>query len=303
MPLDPTGERRLRRIYPLVAVALAAGLVAAWDPADWHPVALIALLGATALVLDATGRRFDDSDGIRYTTGAMMPVVLLAVLVGPVPAAVVAGVSGLSDSILLGSRFVSHLRNALGWMAAALLVGLASERWTPPHADLGAVAVVFLLYCAAEALDSISCIVHGEVLRVSPWRDGLGATLFAAPANLVAALIVAAAVYGYRAGGAGVLAVMSAGIVVCQLLMLRIERVEGTLRAERDRHAGYLRMVGTMVVTLDAAGRVTFLNARARDALGAVEGRAGRRSTRAGASSTGPRRSSPTAPSSCRART
>ena len=272
IPVDKDGERRLLRLYTAMAVVVAAAVVLAWDPSDWRPLPLIALLAATALVLDAIARRFDDSMGTRFTAGALMPVVLTAVLAGPVPAAFVGALSALSDSVLLGSRVCSHMRNVVAWMGVGLAVGVAAERWVDPHPGLGGVVVVFLLYLAAEVCDTILCLFHVHVLRIVNWDVDLRGWLRAAPGNLTAALLVSAAAYGYGAGGAGVLAIMCAGTIAGEWLLLRIESVEGNLRAERDRHASYLRMVGTMIVTLDAYGRVMFLNARAQTALGDVEG-------------------------------
>jgi diguanylate cyclase (GGDEF)-like protein len=266
-------EGRLRWVYGFLGLLTGLGIVAAWDPEDWHHAGLVALLAATALGLDAVARRFDDSWGTRFTAGALMPVVLAAVLAGPVPAAVVGGVSALSDSLLLRARPAYGARNLVAWTAVPLLAGFAAEQWVPAHAAWSQVVVVFVLYVAVEVADTLVCLAHSHLLGDARWEAAGRDWLRAAPANLSAALIVSAAAYGYRAGGVGVLVVMTVGLVVCQWLLLRIESVERRLRAEHDRHESYLRMVGTMVVSVDARGRVRFANALARAVLGDVEGK------------------------------
>jgi diguanylate cyclase (GGDEF)-like protein/PAS domain S-box-containing protein len=98
-------------------------------------------------------------------------------------------------------------------------------------------------------------VLDGGVYRVAAWYG-------------VMALVVAAVAYGYREGGFGVLVLMVVGLVVCEWLLLRIESVDHALRAERDLHESYLRMVGTIVVSLDADLRVNFANRKALEALG-----------------------------------
>jgi len=103
--------------------------------------------------------------------------------------------------------------------------------------------------------------VGATYVRILPW---IGA----------ASIIVAAAAEGYRDGGVGVLALSMLGLVACEVLLVRLDEVEVRLRAERDRSATYLRVVGTMVVSLDEHGRVAFMNERARTVLGDVTGQA-----------------------------
>src|SRR5262249_19233835 len=140
--------------------------------------------------------------------------------------------------------------NALVYTVVAIVAGLAATSWIEPLHGIAFALAAALLTVAFDLAASVGIIgqsrAHGDFemsevtiyMRSLPW---LGA----------GAIVVAGAADGYRAGGFTVLAVFMGAFVVCQMLLLRLEDVEVRLRAERDRSATYLQMVGTMIVSLD----------------------------------------------------
>jgi diguanylate cyclase (GGDEF)-like protein/PAS domain S-box-containing protein len=266
------GGGRWRPVYALAFTLLAAAAIAAWDADDWRPAEVVGLLTVTTLAFGALSRRFDDKWGLRAMAGDVMPIGLAAVLLGPLPACVMGASTVLIDSLLQRARPEHVAGNVLNFGVYPLVLGIAAEAWIEPLGGIAYVAGVFVLLLAGEALNFGLTVVHAHLVGSFRVREMLTTGFSRIGAwSAVMALVVASVAYGYREGGFGVLALMVVGLVVCEWLLLRIEAVDHALRAERDLHESYLRMVGTIVVSIDADLRINFANRKAVEALGLGE--------------------------------
>ena len=271
------GGGRWRPVYAVVFVLLAVAAIMAWDANDWLPAEVVALLAVTTLTFDALSRHFDDDRGLRFTAGAVMPIGLAAVLLGPLPACIMGAGAVLIDSLLTRARPEHIAGNVLNFGLYPLVIGTIAEAWIEPLNGVAYVAGVFALLLVGEALNVALTVAHAHLVGSYRLRELLEISVYrTATWAAVMALVVASVAYGYREGGFGVLALMVVGLVVCEWLLLRIEAVDHALRAERDLHESYLRMVGTIVVSLDADLRVNFANRKALEALGLHDAPVGR---------------------------
>jgi diguanylate cyclase (GGDEF)-like protein len=258
----------------LVLAGLVVGVVGAWDGDDWRRLDVFAMLFATTLALDWIASRTIVRGETTQAYASFTAMVLTAVLLGPTPAVIVAGATVAIDAIHCRPRFVCAVENTLSYAVTVFVAGLIADRWIDPLHGLGFVAGVALLTVGVDTANSVilfaTAIGRGEntaAAAFSTYRPIL-------PWVGVAGLAVGAAAHGYRSGGVLELGLFMLALVACQLLLVRLDAVENRLRAERDRSATYLRVVGTMVVSLDTDGRVVFVNERARLLLGDVIGEA-----------------------------
>jgi diguanylate cyclase (GGDEF)-like protein/PAS domain S-box-containing protein len=186
-----------------------------------------------------------------------------------VPAALIGGGTALLDAGLLRTRPEHAAGNVFNFAAYPLVLGVLAEAWVEPLGGPAYVAGVFALMLLGEVLNAAINGAHGYLIgvyRITQVAAGHAGGLAAWAA--VMSFVVASVAYGYRAGGFGLLGLMIVGLVVCQWLLLRIASVDHELRAERDMHESYLRMVGTIVVSLDPDLRVNFANRKAIEVLG-----------------------------------
>jgi diguanylate cyclase (GGDEF)-like protein len=260
-----------RRWLPVAAAWLAALLVALaylWDNENWASPGLLGLMTALCLVLDALARHYDDSWGARFSAGSIVAICVAAIVLGPVPAAIIGGATAWLDSALLHARRAYVWGNSLNSATIGLIGGLLAEQWVREMDGIAYAVGALALFVVMEFIGVVlwvayDFVVPGDVV-VGVFARYARSTL---PWLFLAGLVVAGVVYGYRAGGLGVLCLFSAALVLCQLLLLRLDRVQGQLRSERDLHRSYLQMVATAVVSLDGNLRVTFANRRAVELL------------------------------------
>jgi diguanylate cyclase (GGDEF)-like protein len=231
-------------------------------------VIVAALLLATVLVIDEIARRAARGGVTFQIYGSVMPFALAIVLLGPLPAAAIAFVASVVDD--LAYRRLDRLAwYATVYVVVALALGFPAERWIVPLDGVS--------FAAGAALVTIAFDVLGSTLIILAHERELRRRSFRAYARILpwigaASIVVAAAADGYRTGGLPVLGLFMLALLACQLLLVRLDAVEVRLRAERDRSATYVQMVGTMVVSLDTGGRIAFMNERARGLLGEVTG-------------------------------
>ena len=157
-------------------------------------------------MLDGLSRHYDDSWGARYTTGSIVALCVAAILLGPVPAALIGGATAWLDSALLHARRAFVWGNSLNFATTGLVGGLLAEHWVSDMDGItyaaGAFALLVLMDLFAVALwvSFNNFVAPGEYPGVV--ARYLSATL---PWLFLSGLVVAGVAYGYRAGGLGVL--------------------------------------------------------------------------------------------------
>jgi diguanylate cyclase (GGDEF)-like protein len=261
------GETRRWLAFDVVwLAALCAAVVAVWDRDDWTSPAVIAIVLALTVVLDALSRHYDDTWGLRFTSGSIVALAIAAILLGPAPAALIGAATAFADSLLMRARSVAVFGNTLNVGTVGLVGGLMAEAWMESFDGVEYALAGVVVMVVMDVTNLVVGIgyhwLFGERAAISV--RGYSAYL---PWILLAGVVVAGMAYGYREGGLGVLVLFAAAVVLCQMLLLRIYRVQGTLRSERDLHRRYLQMVGTAVVSLGPDMRVTFANRRAGELL------------------------------------
>lgn len=179
-----------------VVVAELALLAAIWEPAHWAPASLVATLGAFLVLGEIAAVRI----GRVYVSSTACASLLAMALLGPVPAASLAGMAFVVDWIVFRKRAWAGITNvatgSLSVLAGALVIeGAAGD------GDGGRFAAVVLL--GGVVYTGVNLLLIAAVRRVrlgASFRDDfatsflptipyhvLGITLASAAAQMVAA--------------------------------------------------------------------------------------------------------------------
>lgn len=248
-------EARLFRAQ-LVLLALAvAGAVLASNPGDWRPYELVALLAVLAVGSDLLAL---EADRVRIS-GSFLALVLAMALLGPAPAAAIGLLCAAVDGLRLRHARAELASNLATYALFPLLGGLALQWLSTPGAledpDGAYALLVLAVFLVANALNFALIAGHTAYLQRSSFVAlARRAYLPVLPWELAAALLTAAAVFGYQRYGPGAIGIFALGLGIFQVLLKALlEGVSsGRLLERRTQEIGvrHERLIGLMLRTI-----------------------------------------------------
>jgi putative nucleotidyltransferase with HDIG domain len=251
----------------LILVAQAAALIAAVvgavltsEAADWHPLGLVTLLFAFAVVSDVM---VVEMRGLRVS-GAFFSVVLAMVLLGPAPAVAV----GFGTTLAYAAVSRRPLRNVLTdsavWSAFALVGGLMAEVLTAETSGNGLkfCAVVVLVYLTTNILNFVLIAAyHRATAGFRIWSSGRSLYLTMLPSEVATAMLTATVALAYVRLGIGAVALAAVVLVVFQYLVwARVQAYErGEELSKRTTQLASLQvgLLSTVLQTLSMRDAMT----------------------------------------------
>lgn len=272
--LTPTLNRRLFWAAEGLLLVAAVG-VAAWMSRgkEWHPVALVGLLLALALV----GQRMNVTIRGQRLSAAFIPFVLAMSLLGPAPAVAVALAAAVFTSALRRISPALWLNNlstfaafplAGGIMARALIGDVHDPRNHHLTQSVTFALVVFAVFIATNALNFALVAVDVRVTEgrsLSRQVRDLFVPLL--PGQIAAGTLAAILAVAYTNLGLPVLVGSILVLVVFQYLMAALLRSEDRADQleERSIHLASLQLgvLTTLVETLALRDRTTARHAAA----------------------------------------
>ncbi|HUA10451.1 MAG TPA: HD domain-containing phosphohydrolase [Solirubrobacteraceae bacterium] len=159
----------------LALVATLACAVVLSRPEEWHPAALVALLGGLTLVGDTLQVRVRGQS----LSGGFVAVVLAIGLLGPAPAVTMALLSALLSSARRRARAAEWLANATSRTLAvlagagllALLVGQAYKASTAPIAPVRFALSMFVVFLFTNVVNFLVIALDNQFLEGRSVRD------------------------------------------------------------------------------------------------------------------------------------
>jgi diguanylate cyclase (GGDEF)-like protein/PAS domain S-box-containing protein len=280
-PAEPhacaAAARRSRALVAALALPVAAamaGYAVLWSGDQWRPAGLaVVLLAAIAYAClrerELVVRRLSFS-------GSLIPFYAAVALLGPVPAGLALAASQLAISLwrrrsagVVASNLLSDL--LLAPAAAGVLAALGALLGTSSGDPLNLVALV----AAGFVADCGSVVLLTGLARAETGAGPPGALRahFRDIAGILAVgmVMTAGVVWVYEQGGLAALTVVLVALPVFYELLDRIDRIENELRVERDRNARYLAVARSILLVLDADGRIELINRRGAELLGSPE--------------------------------
>jgi len=245
------------QIAVLTAAVLTAALTSA--AADWHPVPLVLVLFALAVVSDLM---IVEIRGLRVS-GAFFAVVLAMVLLGDASAAAIGLATTLVYALISRPVFTKVLNDAAVWTAFPLVGGLIAEGLDVdgsrhPVAYCG---VVVLVYMTTNTLNFLMVAVYARAARGFAFRSSIPLYVTMFPSEIATALLTAAVAYGYVKLGLGTVALAALVLGVFQyLIWARVQAYErGEELANRSRELASLQvgLLSTVMQTLSMRDAMT----------------------------------------------
>jgi signal transduction histidine kinase len=208
----------------LLGVVLAGEFVVfarVWDSSQWQPLWLILLLGGFLLLGEIKAQKIGDV-WVSSTTGT---TVLAMVLLGAVPAAVMAGTASLVDSAVQRKRPWATLTNVTVASISALTGGLLIDSAAGPDAGGRFVVVVFL---AGVAMTAVNVVLLGlaRKLRLGAGfkRDFITSIMPLAPYHLLGVMLATGAAQMVVSGDVPAPLAVLPALVVSEFLLRYVAR-------------------------------------------------------------------------------
>ncbi|MDQ2676735.1 MAG: HD-GYP domain-containing protein [Actinomycetota bacterium] len=245
-----------------LACALIAGALLAGD-ANWDP-ALLAILLATSVVSDLRAIRITAYDIV--VSGSFLVIITAIVLLGPVPAALIAVATTISSWV--SQRYPANdlLVNVAVYAAFPLLTGFLFEHAVdelgldPEHISF--YLLVLALFACALMINFTTITAYTSYLEGSSFTARMKTfTLPILPSELAAALLTIGVTFAYAKLGLPAVVLFAIVLLVFQylvreLLLSQDRAVELGQRAKQL--AGFqVALLGALLRTLDLRDRMT----------------------------------------------
>jgi putative nucleotidyltransferase with HDIG domain len=242
----------------LIAAAVVAVLTS--EAADWHPISLVLVLFALAVVSDFMTVQIRSI----HVSGAFFAVALAMVLLGPAPAGVIGATATITTAALHRRPADAAFANAAFWAIFPILGGLMADA-LGVHATDDAVwfcTVVVLVYLATNLLNFLMVAAHLRATAgIRTWSQSVPLYLTFLPSDVATALLSAAVAYAYVKLGIGAVALSAVVLVVFQyLIWARIQAYErGEELSQRTRELASLQvgLLSTVMQTLSMRDAMT----------------------------------------------
>jgi putative nucleotidyltransferase with HDIG domain len=245
-----------------LACAIAAAALLAGD-ANWDP-ALFAVLLASAVASDLRAIRITANKIV--VSGSFMVIITAIVLLGAVPAAVIAVVTTLAS--WASSRYPAHdlLINVAVYAAFPLLSGFlfehAVEEIGVGPSDTSYYLLILGLFVGALTIDFVTITAYTSYVDGVSFRSRIKTFLLPVlPSELVAALLCLGITFAYEQLGLPAVALFAIVLLVFQylvgeLILSQDRAVELEQRAKQL--AGFqVALLGALLRTLDLRDRMT----------------------------------------------
>jgi putative nucleotidyltransferase with HDIG domain len=238
-----------------------AGAIAANDPADWRPGALVGLLLVLAVGSDAVAI---EVRGVRVS-GSFLAIVLAMALLGPAPAVALGAASSLIDGLVSKRPPMRLLANTAIYMTFPLVGALAMSLALGPdprHADAFAFATTVLLVFMGTVLLNFALVAAAAIVMDGvPIAYLLRALSTALPTEFATALLTAGIALTYAEAGVGSVGLAAVVIFVFQYLLRASVRAHerGEELSERTRELASLQvgLLSTVLQTLSMRDAMT----------------------------------------------
>lgn len=223
------------RLGDTSAVGLLATLIAAelvllatvWEPSHWQPPALVGVLTAFIVL----GELHTVRVGRVYVSSTICATVLAMALLGPVPAAVIAGTGSALDWIVHRKAAWAGLTNVNVASVSALAGGLLIEAAAGDVDNGRFAAAVFLAGVANVAMNLLLLAACRKLRLGASFRRDLGETFLPmTPYHLLGVTLATAAAQIAVAGEFPTLAAVVPALLVSELLL----RFVAAERAQSD---------------------------------------------------------------------
>lgn len=203
-------------------------------------------------------------------SGGTVAIFVAAAVLGPAPAATMAGVAVAAHGVSRRRPLLDTLSNVGNYGCFALLSGFAWVVWMQGPLDAGSAAVGGAIYVAADLISFLLAFAWRYVRRPEPNFLRLYGRQYVVcfPATFAGALVAVFGVWTYFDSGGVAIAFLGLALLLIQHLSVRLNNVESQLRVERDRAQTYLDSAGSVFVVLDGDSRIVQVNRRAQAMLG-----------------------------------
>jgi putative nucleotidyltransferase with HDIG domain len=255
-------SERNRLIQATLIAALTAAMATAVltsTSADWHPIALLLVLFALAVVSDVM---IVEMHGMRLS-GAFLSTVLAMTLLGPAPAMAIGTSTAVLTAVDSRRAFPKALADTAIWAVFPLLGGLMANGLMPAETDtVGFCAVVVLVFMATNVMNFLMVAAYYRATAsISLWTTVKSVYFTMLPSEIATALLTAAVAYGYVRLGIGSVALAAVVLGVFQyLLWARVQAYErGEELAQRTRELASLQvgLLSTVMQTLSMRDAMT----------------------------------------------
>jgi signal transduction histidine kinase len=226
---------------PLVVAELAL-LALIWDPAHWSPVPLVAVLAAFLVLGEIDAVRI----GRVYVSSTACASLLAMALLGPVPAAALAGAAFVVDWLVFRKPAWAGITNlatgSLSVLAGALFIESAAG-----DGDGGRFAAVVFLGGVLAAAANLLLLAAVRRLRLGAvFRDDLASSFWPTIPYHLLGITLATAAAQLVASGFPALAAVIPALVVSELLLR-------SLAAQSKRTEEVMRLTGERATLLEQA--------------------------------------------------
>ncbi len=255
-------ERSLRIGQACAIVAVVIGAVLTSSAEQWEPWGLVLALFAVLVLSDAFAVKIKSI----WISGASMTLAGAMILLGPAPAVAIGVISQILD---LGRRrpgWGATLTNLSTYAVFPFLGGLAAV-WVgaellAAQSDWLAMPVVVAVFLASNVLNFFGIAVDVAVVDRVPVRRSLKEVyLPILPADIVMAILTAAAVLGYYVLGSGAIAMLAIIALSFQYLMRSVwesdQRGEALEKRTRELSALQVGLLSTVLQTLSLRDAMT----------------------------------------------
>jgi putative nucleotidyltransferase with HDIG domain len=243
----------------LIAAAIVAVLTS--EASHWHPVSLVLVLFALAVVSDFMTVQVRSI----HVSGAFFAVALAMVLLGPAPAGVIGAMATLATAPFYKRPLDVAFGNVAIWGFFSVVGGVMADALGIRGTEdafwfCGAVVLVYL------TTNLLNFLIIAAYLRAGGggfriWANGVPLYRTLLPSDVATALLTAAVAYAYVRLGFGAVALAAVVLIVFQyLIWARVQAYErGEELAQRGRELASLQvgLLSTVMQTLSMRDAMT----------------------------------------------